>query len=209
MRQQRHTNEIIIDEALTLSLLAEVELRRPSPAVDRLRLQKLTFQLAHKWFSSQWKGFNYTFFRYTHGPFTKDLYQTEFDLASAGLIEGGSGWTFSLSDDGRELANELIEHVWTCGENALFWHDIQEIAAKTADLSTRQLIRQVYAQEVVPLGWSEPMTVEDLPLGVDLTRIFDDVEVVEALDVPDEWIETIGIMRVRGENVLDAVSSGD
>ena len=203
MRQQRSLIETITDEALTLSLLAEAESVPNAPTIDRLRLQKLIYQVAYTWFERRWKGFNYAFFRYRHGPFTKDLYQTEVDLAAAGLIQGGNGWAIGLSADGRELAEQLIERVWLAGDNSIFWNELRGIIREHAAMSTPALISKIYASDTMPIGWREAWPLSDLPVGVDLTRILEDEESAAALEMPPEWVDTFGLTIARASEGHD------
>ncbi|CAN5520261.1 hypothetical protein BH23CHL2_BH23CHL2_05930 [soil metagenome] len=197
MRHYRTTYESVVDEALTLSVLAELE-DKSSKEIDRLRLQKIIFLIAYRWFEKRWKGFNYPFFRYHWGPFTKDLYQTEMDLSVAGLIDGGRNWTLSLTPAGESLAAEMIERVWCAEDNAHFWQDIQQVIGEFGDLTTSQLLRSLYDMEFMPLGWREAWEMRDIPIGTDLIRVLEDAEADEIIEVLDEWIDTFGLTISRG-----------
>lgn len=192
MRHLRSTTEVMIDEALTLSLLAEIE-RAQGPPTDRLRLQKLVFLVTYAWFEKRWKGFNYPYFRYRRGPFTRDMYQTEIDLAETGLIECRSAWSIALTDEGRRLSEALVEHVWHTSENCDFWHEILDTVRQFAALDTASLVRHVYKMEVYPLGWREPCELEFVPIGIDLTRILEDDEAAAAIEMPPEWVDTFSL----------------
>lgn len=197
MLRHRDTDEVLSDELITLSLLREVERQHPL-AVDRLRLQKLCFLLTNEWFGQRRKGLNYRFFRYRLGPFTTDLYQTEVDLAQAGLISNANGaWAIRLTDEGRSLAEAFTEEVLQAPENWHFWTDIERVAREFGGLSTRELLIAVYDLEVTPLGWREAWPLRDVPLGVDLTRVLEDEESVELLEVAPAWTETLSLLLNR------------
>ncbi len=189
MRQQRSSSETYIDEALTVSLLNFAE-QSGEGEIDRLRLQKLVFLVTHDWFTKRWKGFNYSFFRYRRGPFTKDLYQTEIDLAQAGLIDCDRNWTIRLTDSGEELAAALNE-LWFSDDNSLFGESLRATVRDYSCFSTKDLLAKVYEMEVVPLGWRESASLAEVPIGVDLTRILEENEAVNSLDVSSEWLDTI------------------
>lgn len=199
----RTTDEVFSDELVTLLLLAELQ-RAGAGEVDRLRLQKLCFLLAHKWFVERRKGLNYRFFRYRYGPFTPELYQTEVDLAVARLIEPRGAWTFVITREGLELANELREELTKIApEHREFLADIEWVAQKYGTLSTPDLLEQVYALGVAPLGWREVWPLRDVPTGLDLTRPLEDAEVSVELEIPIGWLETLAfLINERAEDPI-------
>ena len=202
MVRPRTTDEVFSDELVTLLLLRESE-RMGAPSVDRLRLQKLCFLLEYQWFANRRKGLNYHFYRYRYGPFTPELYQTEVDLAVAGLIEDHGAWTFALTKEGREFADALHEELEQDPDNALFLVDIEQIAREWGTLLIPELLARVYALKTVPLGWREGWPLRDVPVGLDLTRPLELEEATAVLTVPEEWLETLALMvHERAEGLI-------
>lgn len=188
----RTQREVLVDEAVTLWLLREAEALGERPP-DRLWLQKATFLTTYHWFRQRWKGFSYSFFRYRYGPFTRDLYQTEVDLAGAELIACGEGWTLRVTPRGQELAEIIQQELWQ-GENRPFAESLHRDLRWLARFrDTESLLQAFYDLEVVPLGWSEPIPLREVPLGVDLTRVLEDEEAVRLLVLSDPLLETIGL----------------
>lgn len=205
MRQFRTTDEVLTDEALTLCLLAEVEqVARPVVPVDRTRLQTLCFLVGYRWFSSRRKGLNYAFFRYRHGPFTRDLYQTEVDLAAAKLIVCERDWVMRLTPRGKEFADQIIEETLISGDNTGFWHDVRDVVEQYAHHSTAALMEYVFALEITPLGWQEAWPLSDIPIGADLTRILETYETTEALEFDPGWLDTFGATLALAQPGLES-----
>jgi uncharacterized protein YwgA len=192
MGRSRTTDEVFADELVTLLLLHEGEQAGVRP-IDRLRLQKLCFLLEHGWFTERRKGLNYRFFRYRYGPFTPELYQTEVDLAVAGLIEDRGSWTFALTDDGRRFAEALREELKQEPDNHSFLADLERVARDDGALDTSKLLEKVYAMETVPLGWREAWPLRDIPIGLDLTRPLELEEATAALTIPEGWRGTLAL----------------
>lgn len=207
MRQQRTFEEFFIDEALTLSLLAEHEAQVGAVRMDRLRLQKLVFLVTYAWFDQRWKGFNYSFFRYRRGPFCRDLYLTEVDLASAGLVNCGPMWSMSLTDSGKEWAEELTESVWNTPVNTRFWDSLVSLIRRYATVPTSELVTSVYEMKVVPLGWRESVSIDEVPQGIDLTRILEEDEAESAIEVEPEWLESIAYLMTTQVEQEDCIPS--
>lgn len=204
MSRPRTTDEVFTDELVTLLLLAE-GMRIGAPPVDRLRLQKLCFLLEYQWFANRRKGLNYRFYRYRYGPFTPELYQTEVDLAVAGLIEDHGAWTLVPTAEGRQFADALHEDLAREPGNRPFLAGISDIIRETGMLSTSALLTRVYALETVPLGWREAWPLRDVPIGLDLTRPLEFEEATTALIIPQGWLETLALLvdeRAEGEVML-------
>lgn len=193
MVRSRTTDEVFSDELVTLLLLAEGA-RMGAQLVDRLRLQKLCFLLEQGWFAERRKGLNYRFFRYRYGPFTPELYQTEVDLAVAGLVEDRGSWTFVLTDEGHRFAEALREELEREADNRLFLTDIERVARDYGALPTSELLARVYALETVPLGWREAWPLRDVPIGLDLTRPLELEEATATLAIPEGWLETLALL---------------
>lgn len=191
--RSRTTDEVFSDELVTLLLLHEGE-RAGARPIDRLRLQKLCFLLEQGWFAERRKGLNYRFFRYRYGPFTPELYQTEVDLAVAGLIEDRGSWTFVLTDEGRRFAEALRDELEQEADNHPFLADIERVARDYGALHTPELLEKVYSMETVPLGWREGWPLRDVPIGLDLTRPLELEEATAALTIPKGWLETLALL---------------
>lgn len=229
MVRARTTDEVFADELVTLLLLYEGaragvppiidRLRRPTVSttvrtytpwvgvhpIDRLRLQKLCFLLEHQWFAERRKGLNYRFFRSRYGPFTLELYQTEVDLALAGLIEDRGAWTFVLTDDGRRFAEALRQELEEDPDNHSFLTDLERVVGSFGSLPTPELLAEVYAVETMPLGWREAWPLRDIPIGLDLTRPLELEESTAALAIPEGWLETLALLvdeRAKDEVAL-------
>lgn len=110
--QIRSMGDAIVDRLLLLYLL--IRNRRKgfsisgTPFETQLKLQKLLYWVEFEMFSNRYKGLNYYFFKWDHGPFAQEIYTDADDLLRNNLI----------IEDKRELrasekGHELIEN---CGE---------------------------------------------------------------------------------------------
>lgn len=199
MRFSRNRREELVDGLLTLALL---RLAMPEgPGSDRLKVAKLVFIPCLEMFEQRAKGFNFSFYRYTWGPFTKELYETWEDLEWAGLLEVGSGASgkITLTQQGHELAASFIEEVLDTPKNRPFLECLRSAAEKYGTLSTGALLKQVYSRPVTPIGFIKRVTVGATPIGLYFTAPWDEDVAVSSLDVPDVWLARADAHRQRAQ----------
>ena len=84
-------------DSLTDALLSLVFLNHCAPAEntaigDRLKVAKLLFLATHDLFSRQTRAFSFSFYRYHHGPFTRELYETWGELSRMGFLGHPTRW---------------------------------------------------------------------------------------------------------------------
>ncbi len=187
---ERTRVEILSDTAVTLAFFSEVELYNTTPKIgDRLKMQKLCFLLTHEFLKNSWKGLNYTFFRYKHGPFTTDLYQTETDLMESDLLQDKSR-IYSLTPTGRRLGQVILHHLLSVGENTEFGKVVIAIAQEYGRLPSATLKDMVYGMKIKPPGWQSEEHIRDIPLYTDLTQMLNEAESKRILKVDNSWIES-------------------
>ncbi|MFQ5879435.1 MAG: hypothetical protein ACE5IZ_04610 [Dehalococcoidia bacterium] len=217
MRLVRDPREFLTDGLMTLAL---IHVCAPATAAgDRLKVAKLLFVATYDLFKERAKGFNYSFYRYSYGPFTTELYETWEDLSWTGLlqVEPGPKGSISVTAKGRELADAFINEVLSDKVNEHFllvMHKVQDLYAGD---DTGTLLRKIYQMRVRPLGWEEVITVGEAPLGVHFTRILDESEARTVVQVPTRWLrrldayrqssrrEPAGIEPVISDKVLDLI----
>jgi hypothetical protein len=193
MREERTTDEELTDEVLILALyhLAQVEAKAPEVG-DRLKAMKLVFLANHSMLQRRAKGLNCTFYRWNYGPLSNDVYVAWTRLIQAGLLQEEE--RISVTPRGSDLASAFIDEVLADEGNRMFLQFLQSTAQDWARKSSRSILNAVYAMEVAPVGGRTPVKVRDLPLSARVTKILEQSEARSALNVPDGWLETLGLM---------------
>lgn len=207
MRLSRNNRERLTDSLLTLVLLRYCASEDGSIG-DRLKVTKLTFLAAHTLFTRQIKAFNFSFYRYHHGPFTTELYETWGELSWLGFLEIPPGPTgeISLTDAGLKAAGRYEQRLEQLGNQRLL-EAFRHITDTYRGLSTSDLLRQVYEMKVVPLGWRQATRISDLPMSARLTCVLDQEEASESVTVDDAtatefFIELTRVPRPQGVSDL-------
>ena len=189
---ERPVDEILSDELVTLAFLSEVQEANGGEFIgDRLKLQKTNFLLTYEYFRDRWKGLNYSFFRYRWGPFSKDLYQTEFDLLQGNLMNVTPHGDYRLTNTGKQLGEDFLNGPLATGDNRPFGQRLRKIAQSFGGTTTDNLMRHIYSMEVVPIGWQRKSRIEDIPLYADLTKRLFEEEARNVLFIPEAWTENL------------------
>ena len=86
---QRTPRELLTDSILTLTLyyLCGLVSQDSMRIGDRLKAAKLTFYSTYPCYRQGIKALNYSFQKFTHGPFTRELYETWGSLQWDGFCE--------------------------------------------------------------------------------------------------------------------------
>ena len=196
MRQERTREERLKDKAVVLALCARTQLAIGSIG-DRLKIQKLCFLVGYPLFEKRVKGLNYTFFTYTWGPFTKDLYEAETDFEEAGLLER-QGKIYSLSGTGLALGRVVYTALQETTENGPILQAIDHVVNTFANLGTDALITHTHKMSVIPVGWRESQVLEGLPFYLNLTQVLDDEEANTILQINPDWLDSLGDALLEG-----------
>ena len=188
MRLERTPFEELVDGLLTLALF---HLAAPEgPVGTRLKAAKLTFIPSLAMFQDRVRAFNFSFYRYTWGPFSKQLYETWEDLQWAGLLilePGGSGKIF-LTPEGHEIAQDFIDEVLSMGENQSVLEVLSDVAQRHGRANTTTLLKRVYDIDVTPIGIPERMRIGAAPMGVYFTIPVEERLARKTLQVPHQWL---------------------
>jgi hypothetical protein len=179
MRTER---EIIIDRLL---LLYAVDRANKYGSIDIFKLQKIPFASELEMNNRKLKGFNYTFFRFTHGPMTKEIYEDGGVLHTAGLISTLKE-PIKLAERGQRVFDSLGS---LYEENHRIVSYIDSAAELYAPLSFGQVKRKIYGLTV---EWSgEEWQVGDLPEHVDVLAKLKGDEAQEEFKLDDDWIDSV------------------
>ncbi|MEX2599353.1 MAG: hypothetical protein WD533_06825 [Dehalococcoidia bacterium] len=200
LRTIRTEQERFTDALLTLATYARVQETRGHDVGDRLKAMKHVFVPAHSLFSKRMRAFNLSFHRYTHGPFTREVYEAWEELTIAGFLavsEDPRG-PVTVTGDGIAFARYFMGEVLSRPRNQGILHEIEASVDATASLSTRQLLDRVYATRAVPVGWQDRVPIAEIPAGVYLTKIIEPYEAAAAVDIPAQWHRRFHIAYLKG-----------
>ena len=187
VRTVRRPDEMLLDDLLTLSLLAEAE-RQGLPWVERPRLQQLIFIIERDWFERGWKGFNFTFARYPTGPFTEALALSIENLRLDGFLELVTPVAYRPTDLGRQLARELWRE-WRTDANRPFAEDIVATVQRFGHLMATKAHSFIQQLPVMPVGSSEPTALAGVDIGAVLLYPLELEPSAKALALPWYWRE--------------------
>ena len=202
MRTTRTQSERLSDHVLTLVLL---DLCSESRVVgDRLKAMKLMFEASLSLFRQQAKALNYSFYRYVYGPFTPEAYETWEELSWVGWlqIEPGATGPVSVTEDGEEVAStyrEKLDREWGGG---FALEVFRQVADTYSSLSTPDLMKKVYSQKVIPVGFQSPIKVGEAKENVLFTCIVEEENAKKNLSILDNdrssLFRLINSSKVRG-----------
>lgn len=192
MREERTPQEKLTDSALILSLYHLAQKRNREAVVgDRLKAMKLAFLANHAMFAHRAKGLNCTFYRWTWGPMSNDVYDAWSRLIGAGLLAEEE--RIAVTSLGARLAEEFVDDVLRAEENRFFFDQINGAAAEWGPKASQTILTFVYDMQVQPVGQRRAHKVRDLPLSCHLTEALDEKDASLVIDVPDSWLETLAL----------------
>lgn len=228
LRTVRTDEEQLTDALVTLAAFARVQQTSGGRVGDRLKAAKLLFLMSHALFVDRVRALHFSFYRYMYGPFTPELYDTWEELAFAGYLTRGSGpkGEIVVTPEGLECAERFSGEVLgmhrssPTGEmvesraGSAVREVIDQVADSKASYRTGELLDAVYAMQLRPLGWGEPVQVKDVPVGVYLTKIVEEREATAVLRVPERWHRSLQLAQMRatesavgpGRTVLDGLT---
>jgi hypothetical protein len=131
--------------------------------------------------------FNYTFYRYDHGPMTTEIYEDIEQLKMAGLLEvpDDKCAEIKLTAAGKKLFDTINGLIQANAEVCAF---IDESAKKYAPMSFKQLKDTVYEQRVRIGG--KVVRIGDVPHFCDVIGKLQDDD-VKRFQIDDDWIDTL------------------
>jgi hypothetical protein len=131
------------------------------------------------------KGFSYTFFRYTYGPFTTELYEDGDALHVAGLITDKRG-PIKLTSHGDSLLHQIEEVIRQNVDVCLL---VENAAKKYAPLSFSELKRTVYARKI---QWSGgEVAIGDIPMYAPVLSKLDETESDQKFQIGEDWLDSL------------------
>jgi uncharacterized protein YwgA len=182
------------ERALDLALLAYI-LNGAAPFYGRLKLQKTTFLVEHNLREHNLTGPRFRFYRYDHGPFSKDLLDAYELLQSRGLAPR---YGIGLTKRGTVLA-EFVEAMKEVPQNRKPFDEIDAVLRKCRDRNGTDLKEQLYEMIVRPEHESKGMKIRDISAGTDLVAPTSEA----SLEVPEDLLRLIQEELELDEKKLD------
>lgn len=179
----RSDRETIVDRLLLLYAVEQAN--KYGRMEGTFKLQKIPFVSELSMNQEGVKGFSYTFFKYTHGPMTKQIYEDGGILHTTGFITSLKGPIY-LTDHGANLlrSTESIRH-----DNAAIFRYIESAAQTYASLSFTRLKKKVYDLSV---GWyGEDWKISEIPAYTDVLSKLEDAEASLLFQIDDDWIDSL------------------
>ena len=207
MRTVRNNPEKLTDALFSLVLL-DLCASESGIIGNRLKVTKLiflaTFELLHR----QIKRLNYSFYRYAHGPFTTELYETWGELCWMGYLDvpTGAKSDITVTESGHIAASQYLRRL-EAQDNAQIINVFRQVCDSYASLGTNELLKHVNEMQVTPVGWHQRLQVKEIPSGTYLTCVLDSNEAEKTVVIDDvlaaEFFNQIP-RATRPEHVSDA-----
>lgn len=176
----------IVDRLLLLYLYDRVS--EESRITGDVKLQKLAFLSEKSMIERDAKGLTYKFFRWDHGPMSKEVYEDREFLEENDLVSDYTGEIKSEGQEVLEQARDVFE------ANREFIQDIDDVVEKYGEFSGSSLKQLVYNIEVTPLSTGRTLKVEDIPETTDIFFPIPDELAAEQFEISDGWISTLDIL---------------
>lgn len=185
------------DAALLLALWAKCARRPREDSGDKLRQMKLAFLVAHRLQQERARALTLSFYRWTWGPMSNEVYDAWETLERAGLMESEEHFVYSRA--GEALANAFYEEVIRDERNVAVHKVIEHLAREWQDIpNTAPLLEAVYAMKLTPIGRDQPLAVGDIRKGEELIEPVDPREARSTLYVDRGWLETLALVLTPG-----------
>ena len=121
------------------------------PFQAKIKLMKLVYLAEKAMAEMGFKGFNFFFNVYKHGPSSKELLKTLDDLQKKRLIHlDDKSSSIVLTDRGRLTIRDFIETSGTEKTRKSF-RVVDDVVGKYAGMTTQQILDSVYAMDVTPM----------------------------------------------------------
>ena len=159
---------------------------------DRLRLMKLAFLAACSLSEAKIAGLGLSFYRWTWGPLSNEVYDVWERLERAGILHEEEQWI--VTEDGASLSDAFYGDVFHAEVNEQVRRAFDEIADRwRGEPWTSELMKHVYALEVVPVGGDSPVAVSDVPMASPIIQPIAPLAGGDVLDVDSAWLETLAL----------------
>lgn len=149
---------------------------------DRLKAMKIAYLAARELAAQRLSGLSLTFYRWTWGPLSNDVYYVWSLLCDAGLMEEEE--LFSVTASGSRLADAFWTEVLRSEANRPFMDVLESVARRYGPLGTDSVLQEVYELPEVQRAKKGDTLLAPPQLHPDAIQ----------LSVDEGWLETIAIL---------------
>ena len=210
----RTADERRTDAALLLALWARAAEAPAEDAGDKLWQMKLAFLVALDLVGAPVQGLNLSFYRWTWGPLSNEVYEAWDDLTANGLVQADEHFVFTRT--GLDLAQAFYEEV-VCDEPNLLVRDAVDrvVRAWHGQPATAKILKHVYDLQIAPGGDEglSHLSIRDIGKGTELIEPVPRSEAVGWLTIEPGWLETLALTfnveaRASLEGAITSFRSG-
>ena len=165
-------------------LLYALEVGNETGCIDgTFKLMKIPFMAELASTRAGFNTFNYSFYRWTFGPFTTEIYEDADALHSLGLATSKETEP-AVTDKGRKLLSN-VEELLT--EGRAFTEYVRESAREFAQMKFGELKDKVY-QEIVLVNGKNKYTIGNAPRG---SSVLTPLANATSFELDDDWVDTL------------------
>lgn len=190
----RNADQRRTDAALLLTLWTRsVEVPRED-AGDKLWQMKLAFLAALDLAEGRVQALNLSFYRWTWGPLSNEVYDAWDDLADGDLLQPDEH--FVVTRRGLDLAQAFYREVVCDERNVRVREAIDGVADEWhGPPETGKLLQRVYDREMVPCGDEGPLPtpIRDISKGTELIEPVPATDATGWFTVEPGWLETLAL----------------
>lgn len=200
----RNADERRCDAALLLTLWARSVEAPREDAGDRLWQMKLAFLAALGLSRDEVRALNLSFYRWTWGPLSNQVYAAWDDLEGAGLMCPEE--RFVVTRRGLELAEAFYAEVVCDERNVIVRETLDRVADEwRGEPRTSDILRHVYATGIAPLEGDAPVPVRAISRGTELLEPVSAHRAKGGLTIEAGWRETLALaLNAAARSTLDA-----
>jgi uncharacterized protein YwgA len=172
--------EKAVDRLLVLYLLHDAFSRRRTDFIQDTKLQKLVFLSERSMIDERDKGFNFSFIKLVHGPFSQELKADARKLVQVGLVKPRGLEPTAQATMIFEDFCHIIER------NGSLTKHINEINDSFAGAGLRELLDVIYA-----MPWGKGKTIKDVPPRTPMLYPMKSQSVASEFSITDEEAEDL------------------
>ena len=184
-----------INAAMLLTLWAQCAERPRVEAGDKTRQMKLAFLAALCASKEKVSAYNLSFYGWTWGPMSNEVYASWGMLEASGLVESEEEFVFTRA--GLRLASEFYADVLGEEPNALVREIVDGVANEWRPRpGARAILDHVYAVELPLADNRTPIALRDVRKGIAVLDPVDHRTARATLHVSGGWRETLALAMV-------------
>jgi uncharacterized phage-associated protein len=181
----RTPNEAIVDRFLLLYLLFTIR-KKGYNITGYTKLQKLLYKIEETFYRERYKGLNYNFVFWKHGPFDPQIKWDVEDLQQTNLIKP-TDKVIEYTDSGKKLI-ETLQHVFE--RNSKVVEVVNKVVNELGPLNSREIKAAMYAYPKV----GEKKPIRQSRKGEFILNRLEDSEASDRFYIDDSTLETLEVL---------------